>query len=126
MDFLDKAFKFGIVGLAGMCIDFLITWLCKEKLRINKYIANSLGFSCAVVNNFYFNLRWTFHADSANSASYFTRFLIFAVIGLGLSNLFVFLFNDKLSINFYVSKLMAIACVFVWNFLTNDFFNFHG
>jgi putative flippase GtrA len=61
-----KIIKFGIVGLSGMVIDFLITWLCKEKLAINKYISNSLGFSIAVVNNFYLNYYWTFQKNDSN------------------------------------------------------------
>ena len=61
-----KIFKFGIVGLSGMAIDFFITWLCKEKLSLNKYIANSLGFSVAVVNNFFLNYYWTFQKNNSN------------------------------------------------------------
>ena len=122
---MEKFFKFGVVGLLGMCVDFFITWFCKEKLRFNKYIANSLGFSFAVVNNFYWNLRWTFQATGNHTTSYFERFVLFSLIGLGLNNLFIFLFNDKLGINFYISKAMAVVCVFVWNFAANDIFNFH-
>jgi len=125
MDMIQKILKFGVVGILGMCIDFFITWLCKEKFRFNKYIANSLGFSIAVVNNFFWNLRWTFQATGNNTTSYFIRFVAFSVIGLGLNNLFIFLFNDKLGINFYIAKAMAIVCVFAWNFSTNNFFNFH-
>jgi len=124
MDMIQKVLKFGAVGLLGMCVDFFITWLCKEKFRFNKYIANSIGFSVAVVNNFYWNLRWTFQAAGNNTASYFIRFVLFSLIGLGLNNLFIFLFNDKLGINFYISKAMAIVCVFIWNFSANNYFNF--
>jgi putative flippase GtrA len=125
MDFIQKMAKFGVVGLLGMCVDFFITWLCKEKLRINKYIANSIGFSVAVVSNFFFNLRWTFQA-TGNTTSYFIRFVLFSLIGLALNNLFIFLFNDKLQINFYISKAMAVFCVFMWNFSANNYLNFHA
>jgi len=126
MELIQKILKFGAVGILGMCVDFFVTWLCKEKLRFNKYIANSLGFSIAVVNNFFWNLRWTFHATGVNTTSYFERFVLFSVIGLGLNNFFIFLFNDKLGINFYVAKFLAIVCVFIWNFSANNYFNFHG
>lgn len=125
MELFEKFLKFGAVGILGMCVDFFITWLCKEKFRFNKYVANSLGFSIAVVNNFYWNLRWTFHA-TGNTTSYFEKFVLISVIGLALNNLFIFLFNDKLGINFYVAKAMAIVCVFLWNFSANDLFNFHS
>ena len=125
MEFLQKIGKFGIVGFIGMCVDFLITWLLKEKLRINKYIANSIGFTCAVINNFFLNLKWTFHTGGPNVNIYFVKFILISVIGLGLNNMFIYLFNDRLSINFYVSKALAVVCVFVWNFAANNYFNFH-
>ncbi|HEY8688350.1 MAG TPA: GtrA family protein [Chitinophagaceae bacterium] len=118
--------KFGIVGLSGMAIDFFITWICKERLLINKYIANSLGFSVAVVNNFFLNYYWTFHKNDNNINIDFIKFILFAVVGLILNNVFLFLFNSKLKFPFYVAKALAILCVFVWNFTSNYFFNFHS
>ena len=43
--------KFCVVGFTGMVVDFGITFLCKEKLRLNKYISNSLGFVTAASSN---------------------------------------------------------------------------
>ena len=35
--------KFCVVGGTGVVVDFGITFLFKEKLKLNKYIANSHG-----------------------------------------------------------------------------------
>jgi putative flippase GtrA len=107
-----------------MCIDFFVTWLFKEKVRVNKYVANTLGFSVAVINNFTLNYHWTFDSKGDQILLYFSKYLIIALIGLLLNNLFIYVFNDKLSIAFYVSKAMAIGCVFLWNFFINHFLNF--
>ena len=127
MEFLTKVLKFGIVGFIGMCLDFLVTWLLKEKLRLNKYLANSLGFTCAVINNFYLNLKWTFQVGGNQGTNvYLVKFILISIIGLGLNNSFVYLFSDRLKINFYVSKMLAVVCVFIWNFSANNYFNFHS
>ena len=125
MDMLLKIFKFGIVGFIGMLWDFLVTWLLKEKLKINKYIANSIGFTCAVINNFILNLYWTFNV-SGNTTNFFIRFVLISIVGLGLNNFFVWLFNEKVGTNFYVAKALAVVCVFAWNFCANNYFNFHS
>ena len=39
--------NFCVVGGTGVVVDFGITFLFKEKLKLNKYIANSLGFMAA-------------------------------------------------------------------------------
>ena len=44
---IQQFIKFCVVGGSGVFIDFGITYLCKEWLRLNKYLANSLGFLCA-------------------------------------------------------------------------------
>jgi len=49
---LVKFLKFCLIGLSGMLIDFGTTWLLKEKLRINKYFANSTGFILAATSNY--------------------------------------------------------------------------
>ena len=52
--------KFCVVGGSGVGVDFGITYLLKEKARINKYIANSAGFVCAATTNYILNRIWTF------------------------------------------------------------------
>ncbi len=121
----QKIVRFGVVGVSGMCIDFFLTWLCKEKIKLNKYIANTIGFSVAVVNNFYLNYIWTFKGTGSPVHTAFWLFVLFSVIGLVLNNLLIYLFTDVASINFYLSKLLAIGGVFIWNFTSNYFFNFH-
>lgn len=122
---LVKLLKFGLVGLTGMGVDFSITWLGKEKLHINKYIANSAGFSVAVLSNFLLNYYWTFSSKS-NFTSSLAKFVLIAVAGLLINNLVIYFFNDRKYLNFYVSKALAIVVVFFWNFGLNYLFNFHS
>ena len=117
--------KFGIVGLSGVGIDFFVTWLCKEKIGINKYIANAAGFSLAVINNFLLNRYWTFEASNGAITNQFFKFLIIAVAGLAINSLLLFLIVKFTKINFYITKLLVIGIVFFWNFYLNYFFTFH-
>ena len=119
-----KLFKFGVVGFSGMLIDFGITYLCKEKLKINKYIANMLGFTLAVINNFILNRIWTFNSVSQNWQEEFLRFLLFSLSGLAVNTFLVYILNGRFKVNFYLAKAIAIICVFFWNYSLNAMFNF--
>jgi len=113
--------KFGITGGIGFVLDFLCTWFFKEKVHINPYLANAIGFSVAVINNFYLNKKWTFGNKSAETRKQFSLFLIFSLIGLGLNTLFLYLFTAAVfQFNFYLAKLLAIILVFLWNFTINS------
>lgn len=116
--------KFCVVGGSGVVIDFGVTYICKEFLRINKYIANSLGFIFAATSNYFLNRIWTFEShDPRITRQYFTFFFI-AVAGLAINNLIVYLLNDRLGVKFYLAKLIATIGVTVWNFFMNYYFTF--
>ena len=86
--FILKMIKFGLVGFLGMMIDFSTTWLCKEKLKWNRYVANGCGFTLAVVCNYLINRQWTFTSSNPLWLKEFTIFLVVSLIGLLLSVLF--------------------------------------
>jgi len=119
MSYFFKFLKFGLVGLSGMLIDFGLTWLLKEKLKINKYLANSCGFVAAASSNYYWNRVWTFSSHNEAVGQEFTSFILVALIGLLINNLVLYLLTKKLKMNFYLSKLLAIMVVTLWNFTMN-------
>ena len=122
--FLLKFLKFCVVGLSGMVIDFSTTWLLKEKAKVNKYIANSTGFILAATSNYIWNRIWTFQSENSQIAVEYFSFILISIAGLGINNFVIYLLNDRLKINFYLSKLLAIGVVTVWNFLMNFIITF--
>lgn len=116
---LFKMLKFGVVGGSGVVIDFLVTWICKEKLRIEKYFSNAIGFALASSSNYVLNRIWTFQSNNPEVAREYYTFMIISIVGLGINTLFLWLFISKFKTKFYVSKLFAIAITTIWNFLAN-------
>ena len=118
--------KFCVVGGTGVVVDFGITFLFKEKLNLNKYIANSLGFMAAASTNYLLNRWWTFRSHDPEVAQQYVQFVGISAIGLILNNIIIYLLNDKARLNFYLSKLIAIGLVTLWNFFMNYYFTFTG
>jgi|TARA_B100001093_G_scaffold520348_1_gene614938 putative flippase GtrA len=121
---VTKFFKFFAVGFSGLIIDFTITWVSKEKLKIHKYVSNSLGFIIAVSSNYYLNRIWTFVSNSSEIFKEYTSFFIIAIIGLTINNLFLYLFHERFGKKFYTSKLIAILITSFWNFFANYYYTF--
>ncbi len=120
---IQQFIKFCVVGGSGVLVDFAVTYVCKEWIRLNKYIANSLAFTIAATSNYLLNRLWTFHSHNSIPTEYF-KFIGISLIGLALNNAVIYLLTDKLRWNFYLSKLFAIGVVTVWNFFMNYFFTF--
>ena len=121
---IEQFLKFCIVGGSGVFVDFGITYLCKEWLRLNKYVANSLGFLCASTTNYILNRIWTFHNENPDITGQYLRFLGIAAVGLVINNLTIWLLHGRFRLNFYLAKLFAIVVVTFWNFFMNYFFTF--
>jgi putative flippase GtrA len=120
----SQLIKFALVGITGMGLDFGTTWLLKEKVKINKFIANASGFSIAVVNNFILNKYWTFDNQNPIATEQFVKFLVISIIGLGINSLLLFILLKKIKGNFYLVKLAVIGLVFFWNFSANYLYTF--
>lgn len=129
--FFEKAFmlkflKFCVVGVSGTAIDFGLTWLCKEIFKIPKFLANAIGFVVAATNNYILNRIWTWGSTSDQVGVEYVKFFTVSLIGLGLNTLILYIFNEKLKFNFYLSKVFATGVVMLWNFFANNFFTFAG
>ena len=121
---VEKFLKFCLVGGSGVIVDFGLTYLCKEIFRLNKYLSNSIGFLVAATSNFFLNRIWTFESADPNVSGQYLRFIGISTVGLLINNLVIYICNDRFKLNFYLSKLIAIAIVTFWNFGMNYLFNF--
>ncbi len=121
---LLKLIKFCCVGFSGMILDFGTTSILKEKLKLNKYFSNSMGFALAATSNYFINRLWTFQSENSHVITEYLSFITIAVMGLLINNAIIYALNDRMKLNFYVSKLMAILMVTFWNFGLNYLITF--
>ena len=123
-DIFIKFIKFGLVGASGLAVDFGLTFLFKERVKVNKYIANAIGFLLAASSNFVINRLWTFASADPNIIGQYMKFIGVSLIGLMLTYIILKLIHDQLNWNFYLAKLIAIGFVISWNFAINFIFTF--
>jgi putative flippase GtrA len=121
---LMKFLKFAVVGASGVLVDFGFTWFFKEIVKIQKYVANAIGFTMAASSNYFLNRVWTFESHNPNIGMEYGKFLFISLLGLGINTFILWLLVSKFKQRFYLSKLFAIAVVTVWNFFLNWIFTF--
>lgn len=117
--------KFGVTGVAGFIIDFGVTFLLKEKLKVHKYIANSVAFILAATNNYFLNRSWTFENTDPDMTGQYITFMIVSTGGLLVNNGTIWLLNDKGRMNFWLAKFLAVFVSMIWNFIGYKFFTFN-
>ena len=127
--FFEKAFllrflRFCVVGASGTAVDFGLTWLCKEILKIPKFVSNAIGFVVAATSNYILNRIWTWGSTSDQIGVEYIKFFGVSLVGLGLNTLILYLLHEKLHWGFYLSKVFATGVVMLWNFFANNYFTF--
>jgi putative flippase GtrA len=123
-EILLKFLKFSAVGGSGVIIDFGITYLSKEKLRLNKYLSNSIEFIIAASSNYILNRIWTFDSLNQNITTEYLSFIMVSIVGLLINNMTLWIVHGKMKYNFYLSKVGAIGVATLRNFFANYQFTF--
>lgn len=121
---LLKFIKFCAVGGSGLIIDFGLTYMCKEKIRINRYLANTIGFITAATSNYILNRIWTFESLNRNIVNEYISFIIVSIIGLLINTGTLWILHGKMKYNFYLSKIGAVGVAILWNFFANYQYTF--
>ena len=122
--FISRFIKFVVVGFSGLLVDFGLTYIFKEKIKAQKYVANTIGFITAATSNYFLNRIWTFHSQNPEMVLEYSKFILIALIGLAINTLVLWLLVSKMKWHFYFSKLLAIGVVTLWNFSMNLIFTF--
>ena len=114
---------FGFVGGTSFLIDAGILFLLTEFAGVHYLISGAISFTASVIYNYILSIKWVFDAkEDVNKVQELAVFIGLSVIGLGLNQLFMWLFVDIFHIYYMLSKIIATAIVMVYNFVTRKIF----
>lgn len=120
---LIQILRFGVVGGLAFVIDYAVLIICKEVFNLNILLSAAIAFTISVIVNYILSIAWVFNVDkNKDKRKNFILFIAFSVIGLGLTELIMWLGTDLLSINYLIVKIVATAIVMVFNFITRKKF----
>jgi len=137
--------KFGVVGTSNFCLDFLILTLLSKGLTWPfvfhglgwpVVIANTISYTCGIINSFILNRYWTFKIRLSFFEIYtlkpgrvftngarirffsvpFLKFIFVNLVSLGVNTLTMFILVDLYQMDNLPAKIIAAAISFVVNF----------
>lgn len=120
---LLQIFKFVIVGGTAFLIDYITLIICKEVFHLNTLLSAAIAFTISTVANYILSVKWVFDVSGKHSGKRnFIIFIIFSLMGLGLTELIMWIGEDLLKISYLIVKIVATAIVMVFNFVTRKIF----
>jgi putative flippase GtrA len=121
---LSRFFRFAVVGFSGVIVDLGTFYLFHNSLSLALTLSAMLSTQIAIINNFLWNDIWTFGdvcfpQTTSQKFQRFVKFNLICFVGLIFNSLIVNLLFYEFQVNEYIAKLVAIACVTLWNFWLN-------
>jgi len=131
--------KFMIVGAVNFGVDYGVLTLLNVVLGVPVAVANTVSYTCGLVNSFFLNRYWTFKIDISFFSVYtlkpgrmlkkglrirflsaaFLKFIFVNLVSLGVNTLTVFILVDMYGLTLFhnlAAKLTATVFSFVVNF----------
>ena len=120
---LSQILRFGVVGGIAFLIDYGVLILCKEVFHINVLLSAAIAFTISVIFNYILSIKWVFDVSQKKSSKKtFLLFIIFSIIGLGLTEIIMYVGTDLININYLIVKIIATGIVMIFNFITRKIF----
>ena len=116
--------RYIFVGGAAFVADAGSLWLIS--LVAHYLVAAAAAFIIGLVVNFTLSKLFVFTDNTHNKAAEFITYGIIGVIGLGLTELLMYLFTEKLGLFFMLSKIITAVIVLVWNFAARKIILYRG
>ena len=111
--------RYVFVGGIATVVDWGVLFLLTEYAHIHHLVSAIIAFVAGLITNFFLSKLLVFKANEArvNAVMEFVSYAVIGVIGLGITELIMFLFTDCLNTHYMISKVIATAVVLVWNYL---------
>jgi putative flippase GtrA len=109
----------------SFALDFGILVLLTEVVHLHYLISNGIGFMIGTSLNYTLCILWVFSKRSIKNRNLeYWLYIFFGLSGVGLNELFIWLFTEQLHIYYLISKIIAGSTVFFYNFITRKYLLF--
>jgi putative flippase GtrA len=109
--------RYGLVAVAAFTVDIGSLAAQVNILHIHYLVAAAFAFCLGLIVNFLLSTAWVFSAyQSRNRLFEFGIFAITGLVGLGLTEVLIWLFTAQFHLFYLISKLAAAFIVVIWNF----------
>ena len=130
-------FRYLFVGGFAFVVDYGTLMLLVEVFGFNTKLAAVVAFILGLAVNYILSTLWIFkNSKIENRLAEFAAFALIGVIGLGINELIIWLFDDVIAPHqpigfipqdkyYMIGKLVSTVIVFIWNFAARKFIIFN-
>ncbi|HKT12718.1 MAG TPA: GtrA family protein [Terriglobia bacterium] len=110
-------FRYVLVGGFAFVCDTFTLFSLTHYLEVNYLVSGAVGFLVGTAVNYVLSRNWVFQGRTLqNTSAEVMIFALIGVVGMGLNEWILWLFQSKLGIYYLYAKGVSGVTVFMWNF----------
>ena len=117
-------FRYLFVGGIATVADWGVLFALIEFFQLYHLVSAVFAFAAGLTTNFLLSKRLVFRANKArtNALMEVLGYVLIGVVGLGITELIMFVFTNIMALHYLLSKAIATVVVLAWNYLARKFF----
>jgi putative flippase GtrA len=109
--------RYFVVAGIGYVFDFGTLIILHELLNVHYLASAAVGFVVGLIVLYVLSGKYVFKGSKIKSRSLeFGVFALIGIVGLGILSLSMWMLTGLLDLNYLLSKIIATAGVYIWNF----------
>lgn len=123
---LLQLFRYTFVGGFAFLVDFGTLFFLTEFFHIHYLVSAGIAFIFGLTVNYFLSILWVFSSRTMeNRLLEFFLFALIGLVGLGLTELFLWILTDIFLIYYLLSKIITTIIVYFWNFFVRKLMLFN-
>ncbi|HWI54315.1 MAG TPA: glycosyltransferase family 2 protein [Desulfobacteria bacterium] len=119
-----RLWKFAAVGMSGVIINLAVYSTLLIVLKMPVVLSGMLAAVAAMFSNFLLNSKYTWpDRDRQQFLRNLFLFYLFCGLGVGINGMVLAGLTHWFHLNYYIAQLIGIAAATLWNFTTNNRWN---
>ena len=115
--------KYGVVGALAYVVDFGLLILLTEVFGMHYLVSTIFAFIAGILVSYFCSIGWVFgNPDTGSRTRDVVVFFIIGAVGLGLTDLIIWILTEHCGLHYALSKVFATVVVFFWNFFARKLF----
>src|SRR5258708_7577858 len=109
--------RYGLVVGVAAPIDLGGYILLKSVFNLHYVLAATISFTVSLLVNYWMSVAWVWtNRTGMSHCNDVIAFTAIGLVGLGITDLVIFLLTDLGHVHYIISKLVAFCIVFFWSF----------
>lgn len=111
--------KFALVGFASLAVEYALLTYLLHAMNVNYLVATTISFVVSIAVNYILSMKYVFERrDDMSRRREFTIFAVLSAIGLGMTDLYMFIGVSLFNVGTMAMKLISTFIVTWYNYLS--------